>query len=162
LSASVPNGVPAGAYRICSINTAANHQPVLVAIAQHGSLDDCVYVRCLFCTPYYSVVLIIPLQITVAVGGAAASSTTAAANNPVNTGTSNPATNTTAGNPAVNNATNTATGNPAVNNATNSTVGSPAANNATNTGNGSKTGNGKKGKVGGKRDFLGRRFASLY
>jgi hypothetical protein len=26
-----------------SINTASNHQPVLVAVAQHGSLDDVVY-----------------------------------------------------------------------------------------------------------------------
>ena len=44
LSASVAAGLPAGAYRLCSINTAANHQPALVPIAQHGSLDDCVYV----------------------------------------------------------------------------------------------------------------------
>jgi len=43
LSAPVANGLPAGAYRLCSINTAANHQPVLVPIAQHGALDDCVY-----------------------------------------------------------------------------------------------------------------------
>jgi len=43
LSASVAAGLPAGAYRLCSINTAANHQPALVPIAQHGSLDDCVY-----------------------------------------------------------------------------------------------------------------------
>lgn len=33
-------GLPAGAYRLASINTAANHQPALVAVAQHGSLDD--------------------------------------------------------------------------------------------------------------------------
>ncbi|KAH9846622.1 hypothetical protein C2E23DRAFT_788911 [Lenzites betulinus] len=38
-----PPGLPAGAYRIASINTAANHQPALVAIAQHGALDDMVY-----------------------------------------------------------------------------------------------------------------------
>jgi len=43
LTASVAAGLPAGAYRLCSINTAANHQPALVPIAQHGSLDDCVY-----------------------------------------------------------------------------------------------------------------------
>jgi len=43
LTASVTAGLPAGAYRLCSINTAANHQPALVPIAQHGSLDDCVY-----------------------------------------------------------------------------------------------------------------------
>ena len=41
---SVTAGLPAGAYRVCSINTDANHTPCLVAVAQHGSLDDCVYV----------------------------------------------------------------------------------------------------------------------
>ncbi|RDB28612.1 hypothetical protein Hypma_015055 [Hypsizygus marmoreus] len=43
LTADVTNGLPAGAYRLCSINAAANHQPVIVPVAQHGSLDDCVY-----------------------------------------------------------------------------------------------------------------------
>ncbi|KAJ7085112.1 hypothetical protein B0H15DRAFT_847170 [Mycena belliarum] len=43
LSAAVSAGVPAGAYRICSINSAANHQPVIVPVAQHGMLDDCSY-----------------------------------------------------------------------------------------------------------------------
>ncbi|KAI0772478.1 hypothetical protein BD413DRAFT_603947 [Trametes elegans] len=43
LSATVGGGLPAGTYRIASINAAANHQPALVAIAQHGSLDDMVY-----------------------------------------------------------------------------------------------------------------------
>ncbi|KAI0374556.1 hypothetical protein BV20DRAFT_961760 [Pilatotrama ljubarskyi] len=43
LSVTVPGGLPAGAYRLASINAAANHQPALVAIAQHGSLDDMVY-----------------------------------------------------------------------------------------------------------------------
>jgi len=41
---SVTAGLPAGVYRACSINTDANHTPCLVAVAQHGSLDDCVYV----------------------------------------------------------------------------------------------------------------------
>ncbi|KAJ7640125.1 hypothetical protein B0H17DRAFT_1149125 [Mycena rosella] len=36
-------GVPAGAYRMCTINSSSNHQPVIVPVAQHGSLDDCVY-----------------------------------------------------------------------------------------------------------------------
>ena len=45
LTADVTSGLPAGAYRLASINTAANHQPALVAVAQHGSLDDQVYVR---------------------------------------------------------------------------------------------------------------------
>jgi len=43
LTAVVSGGLPAGAYRLASINTAANHQPCLVPIAQHGSLDDMVY-----------------------------------------------------------------------------------------------------------------------
>ncbi|KJA29373.1 hypothetical protein HYPSUDRAFT_61393 [Hypholoma sublateritium FD-334 SS-4] len=43
LTADVTTGLPAGAYRLCSINSSSNHQPVIVPIAQHGSLDDCVY-----------------------------------------------------------------------------------------------------------------------
>jgi len=43
LTADVTTGLPAGVYRLASINTAANHQPCLVAIAQHGSLDDMIY-----------------------------------------------------------------------------------------------------------------------
>lgn len=44
LTADVTAGLPAGSYKLSSINSAANHQPVLVPIAQHGSLDDAVYV----------------------------------------------------------------------------------------------------------------------
>lgn len=43
LEADAAQGLPAGFYRACSINTAANHQPALVAVAQHASLDDCIY-----------------------------------------------------------------------------------------------------------------------
>lgn len=43
LTAEVTNGLPAGVYKLSSINSAANHQPVLVAVAQHGALDDTVY-----------------------------------------------------------------------------------------------------------------------
>jgi len=43
LTADITSGLDEGVYRIASINTAANHQPVLVAVAQHGSLDDMVY-----------------------------------------------------------------------------------------------------------------------
>jgi len=43
LNATVPTGLLAGSYRMCSINTAANHQPALGPIAQHGSFDDCSY-----------------------------------------------------------------------------------------------------------------------
>jgi hypothetical protein len=44
LTADVTKGLPAGTYRLGSINTAANHQPCLVPVAQHGMLDDAVYV----------------------------------------------------------------------------------------------------------------------
>jgi hypothetical protein len=44
LTADVTAGLPAGFYKLSSINTAANHQPCLVPVAQHGSLDDAVYV----------------------------------------------------------------------------------------------------------------------
>ncbi|EJD04997.1 uncharacterized protein FOMMEDRAFT_154160 [Fomitiporia mediterranea MF3/22] len=43
LSADITEGLPAGFYRLASVNSAANLQPVLVAVAQHGSLDDMVY-----------------------------------------------------------------------------------------------------------------------
>ncbi|KAJ7081213.1 hypothetical protein B0H15DRAFT_473734 [Mycena belliarum] len=43
VSTPVTGGVPEGAYRMCSQNAAANHQPVVVPVAQHGSVDDCVY-----------------------------------------------------------------------------------------------------------------------
>ncbi|TFY76578.1 hypothetical protein EWM64_g7436 [Hericium alpestre] len=43
VTADVDSGLPAGTYRLASINAAANHQPVLVAVAQHGTLDDMVY-----------------------------------------------------------------------------------------------------------------------
>ncbi|KAJ3506163.1 hypothetical protein NLJ89_g7021 [Agrocybe chaxingu] len=44
LIADVTGGLPAGVYKVSSINTAANHQPVLVPVAQDGSLDGVVYV----------------------------------------------------------------------------------------------------------------------
>jgi len=43
VSVNVTNGLPAGVYKLSSINTSANHAPVLVAVAQHGHLDDQVY-----------------------------------------------------------------------------------------------------------------------
>lgn len=43
LSADVTDGLAAGVYKLSSINSAGNHQPVLAPIAQHGSLDDAVY-----------------------------------------------------------------------------------------------------------------------
>lgn len=43
LTAAVTAGLPAGTYKVSSINTAANHQPALGPVAQHGSFDDVVY-----------------------------------------------------------------------------------------------------------------------
>jgi hypothetical protein len=51
LTANVSAGLPAGFYKLSSINTAANHQPVLVPVAQHGSLDDAVYVSTIISIP---------------------------------------------------------------------------------------------------------------
>ena len=46
VSADVTQGLPAGVYRFMTIGTSANHAPFLVAVAQHGSMDDAVYVGC--------------------------------------------------------------------------------------------------------------------
>jgi hypothetical protein len=43
LTADVTDGLPAGFYKVSTINSAANHQPVIAPVAQHGSLDDVVY-----------------------------------------------------------------------------------------------------------------------
>ena len=45
VSVNMMDGLSAGVYKLSSINSSANHSPVLVAIAQHGSLDDQVYMR---------------------------------------------------------------------------------------------------------------------
>lgn len=44
LTADVTGGLAAGFYKLSSINSSSNHQPVIVPIAQHGSLDDAIYV----------------------------------------------------------------------------------------------------------------------
>jgi hypothetical protein len=41
LSATVTGGLPAGNYRVCTLAAAANHQPVLMPVAQRGTADDC-------------------------------------------------------------------------------------------------------------------------
>jgi hypothetical protein len=41
LSAIVTGGLPAGNYRVCTMASASNHQPVLMPVAQRGSPDDC-------------------------------------------------------------------------------------------------------------------------
>jgi transcription initiation factor TFIID subunit 15 len=42
LSATLAAGLPAGQYRVCSMTSSANHQPVLMPVAQRGAQDDCV------------------------------------------------------------------------------------------------------------------------
>ncbi|KAF2853785.1 hypothetical protein T440DRAFT_443563 [Plenodomus tracheiphilus IPT5] len=42
LSADLAAGLPVGLYRVCSITSAANHQPVVMPVAQRGPQDDCV------------------------------------------------------------------------------------------------------------------------
>lgn len=44
LTATVDKGLEPGFYRLASINSSSNHQPVIVPVAQHGCLDDFVYV----------------------------------------------------------------------------------------------------------------------
>ncbi|KAI2466769.1 hypothetical protein F4781DRAFT_339249 [Annulohypoxylon bovei var. microspora] len=41
LSATVTGGLPAGNYRVCTMFSSANHQPVLMPVAQRGAQDDC-------------------------------------------------------------------------------------------------------------------------
>jgi hypothetical protein len=43
LTAEVTSGLPVGVYRLGSINTSTNHQPLIVPVAQHGLLDDAIY-----------------------------------------------------------------------------------------------------------------------
>lgn len=43
VTADVSKGLAAGTYRLFSINTSSNHQPVLASVAQHGSMDDGIY-----------------------------------------------------------------------------------------------------------------------
>jgi len=42
LSASVIGGLPAGVYRLCTMTSASNHQPVIMPVAQRGAQDDCI------------------------------------------------------------------------------------------------------------------------
>jgi hypothetical protein len=44
VAVNVTGGLPEGVFKLSSINSSGNHVPVLVAVAQHGSLDDQVYV----------------------------------------------------------------------------------------------------------------------
>lgn len=41
LTAAVAGGLPAGNYRVCTLTSSSNHQPVLMPVAQRGAQDDC-------------------------------------------------------------------------------------------------------------------------
>ncbi|CAD6443115.1 220417dc-0d88-4198-a246-a07e308f51ee [Sclerotinia trifoliorum] len=41
LSAVVTGGLPAGNYRVCTLASSSNHQPVIMPVAQRGTADDC-------------------------------------------------------------------------------------------------------------------------
>ncbi len=41
LQATVAGGLPAGNYRVCTLTSSSNHQPVIMPVAQRGSQDDC-------------------------------------------------------------------------------------------------------------------------
>ncbi|KAI7916278.1 hypothetical protein M9X92_007979 [Pyricularia oryzae] len=41
LAATVEGGLPAGNYRVCTLTSGSNHQPVIMPVAQRGSQDDC-------------------------------------------------------------------------------------------------------------------------
>ncbi|KAI5806207.1 hypothetical protein EDC01DRAFT_609614, partial [Geopyxis carbonaria] len=41
LTAAVDQGLPAGNYRVCTMSSSSNHQPVLMPVAQRGAQDDC-------------------------------------------------------------------------------------------------------------------------
>ncbi|EGG05646.1 uncharacterized protein MELLADRAFT_124060 [Melampsora larici-populina 98AG31] len=44
VSLEVKDGLPAGIYRITSLNSASNHQPIAAPLAQRGSYDDAIYI----------------------------------------------------------------------------------------------------------------------
>jgi hypothetical protein len=139
LTADVTNGLPAGTYRISSITTAANHQGVIVPVAQRGSVDDAVYFT---------------------VGGNG--NNNGGNNNTTTTttggGNNNTVTTTTGGN----NTTTTTSANPN-NTTTSGNNGTNTQNNGKNGGNNSQNpvNNGKKGGKNGGRRRYERRFFSL-
>jgi len=119
VSADVAGGLPPGDYRVCTMTSAANHQPVVMPIAQRGSQDDCVRFKA---------------QVGAASNGTADNAAGGAANNAAG-GAANNAAGGAANNAAGGAANNTAAGN----NAANDTAG--AANNTTTAANDTAGGN---------------------
>ncbi|KAJ7151647.1 hypothetical protein C8R46DRAFT_1007637 [Mycena filopes] len=54
VAAEVTEGLPAGTYRIGTILSSQTHQPVIMPVAQHGLVDDVIYVRCVLCVLCFS------------------------------------------------------------------------------------------------------------
>jgi hypothetical protein len=69
LSANLTGGLPEGTYKVSSINTGANHFPVLVNVAQRGALDDHVYVSCRPLTSVFFTKLSFVIQFEVTANG---------------------------------------------------------------------------------------------
>lgn len=63
LTAAVDKGLEPGFYRLSSINTSSNHQPVIVPVAQHGSLDDVIYVSREKSSKYISILMTLLLLV---------------------------------------------------------------------------------------------------
>ncbi|OAA48607.1 hypothetical protein NOR_01857 [Metarhizium rileyi] len=42
LTADVEKGLSPGTYRVCSMASSSNHQPVMMPVAQRGAQDDCI------------------------------------------------------------------------------------------------------------------------
>jgi len=156
VSADVTSGLPPGDYRVCTMTSAANHQPVVMPIAQRGSQDDCTR---------FKVQVGAASNGTASAGGsdtaAAGANNAAGGNNATDTAAAgnnvaggNNATDTTAagGNTAANNG---AGGNKAGGNATgnNGAGGNKAGGNAA--GNNSAGGNKAGGNAGGQKGFRG-------
>jgi len=155
VSADVAGGLPPGDYRVCTMTSAANHQPVVMPIAQRGSQDDCVRFKAQVGAASNGTA-------NNAAGGNNAANNTAGGNAANNTAGGNTANNTaTAGGNAANN-TATAGGNNAANNTTttaNTAGGNNPANNpagGNNPANNAAGGN-KNGAAGGPRGANGNR-----
>jgi hypothetical protein len=156
LTASVDKGLPAGVYKLSSINTAANHQPVLVPIAQHGSLDDVVYVGATIITYTHGANSPVSYQFTISDDPSAVSNSTSVdiAANATSTTTAAGDANTDtasvvagAGDATTTSAADAGAADPTAAATTSAAAGSAAS---TATGTGSKGGQGSKGNQGGQ------------
>jgi len=77
LTADLGNVTP-GFYRICTMNGAANHQPTAMSKINHGSTDDCIFVR-IFLRAALLALMFGQCQVTAGAAGNVAAPTTARA-----------------------------------------------------------------------------------